>query len=542
MYLTFDIGTCFTKAFLYDENTKKISKLILPSDRGFDVHKSALQITRVLEKKTGKKLLESDNFFLCDSFACISINSGLKVAIASSLKNTSGKFASFAVMQAGGIIVSTISNDDNLTYSQKVFKLVASKPDLILITGGTERGTVNSIINISNIVATAILLINPTGSFPIIFAGNSNAQQEISLILKNISNFIISPNLLPEEGQQDIYPTVNEIINIGLNSSFFENIYLNKLRHKLSDSIIPSSYALIKASECLTIQKKAILINCGSSSTDTILISREKQYVKPVILRKNIDLGIGKTLYNAYLKYDIEKVIKWSSLPLKIDLFKEIILRRSKIYYNNPVNYIELELLHCYARKIISDLLNENIYILNEIFLSSFLFSVSPIQRSLFTIINAVQPVGITDIIIDDCFLANIGLLNNFDINLTDEISSNIVATVISPNFKSGSYGSHLAEIIIKTDKKTMTEKIKVGDFRYSSIDAQFGNLTIIPKGQIDVGAGKGNVVHKKINPSILGLILDGRGRPIKTEIYKETWYELISVWERNLGAKQWDL
>ncbi|KQC12244.1 MAG: hypothetical protein APR63_03025 [Desulfuromonas sp. SDB] len=540
MVISLDIGTSLTKCLALDEEQGYLDRLIIPTDPNLNLQNSFSQILTLLETKSGRKIFRG-NRCIYPIFACTSIKGGLRVASVSSLYNTAGRIAELAVSYSGGNLVCQISTDQDLLFSEKVLKLVKAQPDLIIISGGCEEGSNKSVVDIVKVVATAIPLINPTGSLPVIYAGNSFIQTEVSSLLESISKFKISSNIIPEEGQQDIYPAISEI------RDSFTDIYLGNrekwkmLYQNLSEPIVPTSFCFLKSVETLNISANALFIDVGSYSTD-LIIAEQKQPQNYYLHRFNKLEGVGSSLNSKFSFQELDEILTWTTYPLNRSILMDIIDKRRGIASSSPVNDQELDFLHCIARDLIGNLYKKFVdkkqkFFLREIYLLSILFKFSPISKDLFTVLNAIQPSGIVDIYLTDCFWANYGLLNFYNLQTNTHFNKKLLATVISPLFSDKSRGSKVADVVIQTPGRTYQDNIRAGEFRMSPVQASQGEIIVLPVRGVDGGEGNGKPVYSSLKPSESGLIFDGRIKPITPEFYQEHWEEYLNLWQKVLTA-----
>jgi len=539
--LSVDIGTALTKGLLYDEQKGPVSKIILPTDKGKDIYTSFIETAKQIEIKSGRKIISGSSSSVF-SLACTSLEGGLRVVTASTISRISGSVARLAVSHAGGNIVGEISNDDSLTFSEKVMKLVITQPDLILITGGTESETLIHILDIAKVVSTAVPMLDPTGGFPVIFSGNTSAQQDIEFLLGNISKLKIVPNLLPEEGEKDIYPVIDEIKDSFSGTNFVKGKNWDSLSQILSAPIVPTSFCLMKAIEYLPLKSNAVMIDCGSSSTDLLVVENAEAEIKPLLRRYSSVLGIGQALKNTYKYFPVENIEQWMTSSLPKDDFEQYISYKSELDFKTPEENVEKDILHSYMRQIVADLIQTNfetdVNFIDIVFLSSMIFSDEMYSKTIFSILNAVQPAGITKIVLTEEFFKNYGLISLYDFHIKSPPSLNSLALVISPVYRKKSIEQKLADVIVSTDNDTYRDVIKCGDLRVSSFDVQEGELIIIPTRNVDMGEGMGKPVYREIIPTKKGLIFDGRGRPIIYNNYKSSWFDFMEKWERDVGAK----
>ena len=67
----------------------------------------------------------------------------------------------------------------------------------------------------------------------------------------------------------------------------------------------------------------------------------------------------------------------------------------------------------------------------------------------------------------------------------------------------------------IDTGNEILEGDLKTGEIKLIDLDILECKINITPEKGYDIGAGKGVSVDKKIQVGEVGIILDGRGRPI---------------------------
>ena len=134
---------------------------------------------------------------------CSSAGGGLRLAVVGLEPELTADAARKAALNAGARIVTVITRgltNGNLT------QLVESRPDIVLLAGGTNGG------NGSVLIASARALADSGLAIPIILAGNVEAQPSAyELLRKRGKHAVMVPNLMPEIGVVDERP-VREVI------------------------------------------------------------------------------------------------------------------------------------------------------------------------------------------------------------------------------------------------------------------------------------------------------------------------------------------
>jgi hypothetical protein len=143
-------------------------------------------------------------------------------------------------------------------------------------------------------------------------------------------------------------------------------------------------------------------------------------------------------------------------------------------------------------------------------------------------LVDAFMPTGITQLAVDSIFMMpQLGVLANIDKkDLKDSARKAAVevfkkdclirlGTCIAPVGKSKQGKVVLTAEITLPDGNALKHELKNGDL--IKIDAPYEpmNAILTPARNMDIGAGKGETITTKIYGGTVGIILDGRGRPL---------------------------
>ncbi|MBZ0213222.1 MAG: glutamate mutase L, partial [Nitrospirae bacterium] len=127
-----------------------------------------------------------------------SAGGGLQMMVAGLVKNISAESAERAALGAGAILMDTLAKDDGRKDFEKVKRLRQLRPDIILMSGGTDGGQSKQQIEMAEIIRAA----DPKPRFgdmklPVIYAGNQDCQNEVKQTLGEGIATKVVPNLRP---------------------------------------------------------------------------------------------------------------------------------------------------------------------------------------------------------------------------------------------------------------------------------------------------------------------------------------------------------
>ena len=256
--LLIDFGSTYTKLTAVDVEGERI----LGTAASFttiqtDINDGLNNALNLLEAKTGK--LSYDKCYACSSAA-----GGLRMVASGLVPELTSEAAKLASLGAGAKVVGLYSfqlTEDDLD------EIVALKPDIFLLCGGTDGGNTECILHNARMLAT----LKP--SFPIIVAGNRSAARECARILEG-HPVHICPNVLPKFGTLNIEPTQQKIREIFLDR-IIQAKGLSQAAALLDDIMMPTPSAVLQAMELLskgTEDEKGIgdliAVDVGGAPTD----------------------------------------------------------------------------------------------------------------------------------------------------------------------------------------------------------------------------------------------------------------------------------
>jgi uncharacterized protein (TIGR01319 family) len=255
--LLIDIGSTFTKTVAVDlRNEEIIGKSQSPTTVTENV---MIGIEKAIN---GLNLSVDFDFRL----ACSSAAGGLRMIVIGLVPDLTTEAAKRSALGAGAKVVGVYSFELS---REEVDSIVSQKPDIILLTGGTDGGNSRVILKNGRSLAKSPI------SCPIIVAGNKVVAKEVELVLKrNGKDAIAVANVMPELGILNVVEAQNQIRKV-----FMERIVLAKGLERameiVDEIIMPTPLAVLKAAALLAdgTDKEAgmgdlIVLDIGGATTD----------------------------------------------------------------------------------------------------------------------------------------------------------------------------------------------------------------------------------------------------------------------------------
>ncbi len=117
-----------------------------------------------------------------------------EVSIASARRAAAGTYVD---------VVETISLDDGRDEEARLNALVNAHPDMVFITGGTESGAEEPLLELAEVVRLGVKLLGERQPL-ILYAGNSILIPQIQALFKGVANLVVAPNIRPSLQREEL--------------------------------------------------------------------------------------------------------------------------------------------------------------------------------------------------------------------------------------------------------------------------------------------------------------------------------------------------
>ena len=542
-----------------------------------DVTRGVLNAIIELEELSKRQILDKekiispviDNKGVDVYISTSSAGGGLQMMVSGVVKNMTGESAQRAALGAGAIVMDILASNDKRLYHEKVKRIRELRPDMVLLSGGIDGGTVSHVVELAEIIKTA----NPKPrlgmdyKLPIIYAGNNKAQDEIKETLDNSTDLIMVPNIRPTLEKENLKPSRDKIHDLFMEHVMAQAPGYNKLMDWADHPIMPTPGAVgemikkISAVENISV----VGVDIGGATTDVFSVFDE-EFNRTV----SANLGMSYSICNVLSEAGVSNVSKW--VPFEIDssnLTNRIankMIRPTTI----PQTLEDLKIEQALARealrlsfiqhkefavslkgvqqeRTISDTFDQKIsgetivdmLKLDLIVGSGGVLSHAPRRsQAMRMLIDSFLPEGITEIAVDSIFMMpQLGVLSTFHEQAAIEVFHKDclikLGTCLAPIGQS-TLNKPLLKYSFDINDEIHEGCLKSGDIILIKADLGSHKCTINPERNIDIGFGKGQNFEGTINGGEVGIILDGRGREIQFLDDNSTRIEQILTWSQN--------
>lgn len=526
-----------------------------------DVTLGVRNAVREVEELTGHTLLSDEGIILpskgnvgTDLYVTTSsAGGGLQMMVTGVIKTMTAESAERAALGAGAIVMDVISVDDGRRTFQKIDRIRHLRPDMILVSGGTDGGTVRHVLGIAELITTAEpkARLGVGYELPIVYAGNKDAREQISKILGKKFALRIVDNIRPMLSKENPEPAREAVHELFMEHVMSHAPGYDKLMRWTSVPIMPTPAGEGRMFRTLAEMRGVNVIGVGLGGATTNVYSvYDGKFVRTV----SANLGMSYSICNVLKEAGIQNIMRW--LPFEMD---EVAVRnrlRNKMIRPTIIPQLidALVVEHAVARealrlgfahhkslarglrgiqrqRTVSDLfeqsLEEETYIdmmrINVIAGTGGLLSHAPRRaQTALMLIDAFQPEGVTKLAQDSVFMMpHLGVLSTVHAPAALEIFEKDclvrIGTCIAPQGPTQPPGSLVATVHLNMpDRDRCSVEITQGELKLIPLgEGEFADAEIAPRSNSDVGAGAGHVLKAKIEGGVVGIILDGRGRPL---------------------------
>ena len=548
-----------------------------------DVTKGVLNAVGEVEELSGRKLLDGENILTPQNgdegvdiyVSTSSAGGGLQMMVAGVVKSMTGESAERAALGAGSIVMDVLASNDGRMPHQKIQRIRQLRPDMILLSGGIDGGTTKHVVELAEILHAA----NPKPrlgkdyKLPVIYAGNNKAQGEIMKTLAEMTDLTIVNNIRPVLERENLTPSRDKIHDLFMEHVMQQAPGYKKLMSWTDAPIMPTPGAVGSLIEMIAKQENITVVgvDIGGATTDIFSVFQE-QFNRTV----SANLGMSYSVCNVLAEAGMENVLRWVQFDIdEIDLNNRIgnkMIRPTTV----PQSMEELMMEQAIARealrlsfiqhkafavnlkgiqkeRTISDAFEQSesgLSLVNMIELdllvgSGGVMSHAPRrEQSARMLIDAFLPEGITQLAVDSIFMMpQLGVLANIDkedlkedarkaaIEVFEKDCLIRLGTCISPVGKIKPNMTVLTAEFVLPDGKSEHCIVKAGELLRIKVPYEPLKATLTPGRGLDLGAGKGEPIETTVFGGVVGLLLDGRGRPFMLPESKTERISSLQKW-----------
>lgn len=560
--LATDCGSTTTKAILIEKRDgeyRLVTRGEAPTtvEAPFDdVTIGVLNATREVEDLTGRILIENGTILTPQRneregvdlyLSTSSAGGGLQMMVMGVVRQMSAESAQRAALGAGAIIMDVIAIDDGRKDYQKIQRLRELRPDIVLLSGGTDGGTVTHLVELAELLIAA----DPRPRFgtmrlPVIFAGNKDAREEIRRMLGERFDLRIVDNLRPTLDRENLGPAREAIHELFLEHVMQQAPGYSKLMSWTSADIMSTPNAVGKIMVTIAEQRgiNILGVDIGGATTDVFSVF-DGNYTRTV----SANLGMSYSICNVMLEAGLANIRRW--LPFDLEDYEIRNRLRNKMIRPTtiPQTYHDLLLEQAVARealrlafahhkqlarglkgiqqqRTIGEALEQaetgrtlvDMMRLDMIVGSGGVLSHAPRRaQAALMMMDAYQPEGVTMLAVDSIFMMpQLGVLSTVHPEAAAQVFDRDCLIRLGSCIAPVGQGKE-GEPCLTIEYNGKSETFKVGEIRVLPMGVgETMEVVLKPTRGFDVGSGKGRSREVRLEGGVVGIIVDARGRPLQ--------------------------
>jgi uncharacterized protein (TIGR01319 family) len=451
---------------------------------------------------------------------------------------------------------------------------------MILLSGGIDGGTLSHVVELSEMLAAA----NPKprlGSdykLPVIYAGNNEAHQNIKDTLGDITDLTIVENIRPVLEVENLGPSRDKIHDLFMEHVMAQAPGYKKLMSWTDAPIMPTPGAVGSLIEMIAKQENisVVGVDIGGATTDIFSVFQG-------IFNRTVsaNLGMSYSVCNVLAEAGLDNVLRW--VPFDIDKeelnnrignkmirpttvpqsLEELIIEQAIAREALRLSFIQhkdfaVGLKGVQKKRTISDAFDQSesgetlvdMMDLDLMVGSGGVLSHAPRrQQAAKMMIDAFLPQGITQLAVDSIFMMpQLGVLANIDkkdimesartaaVEVFNKDCLIRLGTCIAPVGKVKPKSVVLKATLEMKDGSTKTVELMEGELKQIEASYEAVKIQLVPHKNMDLGAGKGETISTTIYGGVVGIIFDGRGRPMALPENDNDRIVKLQQWSQSLN------
>ena len=554
-----------------------------------DVTRGVLNAIAEIEELSGRRILDGEKIITpCRDaktgvdiyISTSSAGGGLQMMVTGVVQNMTGESAQRAALGAGAIVIDVLASNDGRLPHEKIERIRTMRPDMILMSGGTDGGAVTHVVEMAEYIAAAEPRprFGATYKLPLIYAGNKEAQPQVRKILGEKAALEVTENIRPVLEKENLAPARNKIHDLFLEHVMQQAPGYRKLIDMTGAPIMPTPAAVGLIMETIAKREHLNLIgvDIGGATTDVFSVF-DGVFNRTV----SANLGMSYSISNVLAEAGLASIMRW--VPFNIDeqtlrnRIKNKMVRPTTI----PQTLDELQIEQAIARealrlalihhkslatglkgvqqeRTISDAFEQqasgkslvDMLKLDLIVGSGGILSHAPRRiQSMLMMVDAYEPLGFTMLSVDSIFMMpHLGVLSTINENAATDVFVRdcmvYLGTCVAPIGRLKD-GERLAEYELTfPDGRVVKDQLKMGEVRLFPLGLnQKARLAMQPVKTVNLGQGMGTPVSREVQGGVVGLLLDGRGRPLQLPADEPArvaaltkWFESVDLYPRSQG------
>ena len=516
-----------------------------------------------LQELSGRRLIADDGTILrrsdqassegCDIYiSTSSAGGGLQMMVAGVVREMTAASAKRAALGAGAIVMDVIASNDKRRPHEQIQRIRELRPDMVLLSGGTDGGNTTQVIQLAELVAPA----KPRPRFgseyqlPIIFAGNTDARPEVQAAFAE-GGFDLSlvENLRPTLEEENLGPARDQIHDVFLEHVMAHAPGYDKLMAWTDAPIMPTPGAVgdILQTIAKTQGINAVGVDIGGATTDVFSVF-DGTFNRTV----SANLGMSYSISNVCAEAGMDNILRWvhldmdegelrnrvknkmirpTTIPQTLEalVFEQAVAREAlRLAYLQHKEFATT-LKGVQQQRTVGDVFSQQTggaslvdnMKLDLLVGSGGVLSHAPrMHQTAMLLIDAFEPEGFTTLAKDSIFMMpHFGVLASVHERAAMEVFEKDCLIVLGNLYCCYWARARLASHALSTRWQGGTSasgELMFGELELVALGVgETAEVEVHPSRGFDLGNGPGRSVKKTVKGGTVGIVLDARGRSL---------------------------
>jgi hypothetical protein len=448
--------------------------------------------------------------------------------------------------------VETFSLADERSEAEQLTDMVNHQPDLIMIAGGTDGGNDTRLLKLMETVSLGVQILSSSKRVQVIYGGNIKLREQATQLLGEQANLQVIENVRPRLETERLDEAITTI------GGLYEDLHINRLpgiRDVLEWAELPplptaTAFAALCRYFAALNQNQVLGVDLGAEQVSLVTADSNQ-----AALSIYAGLGMGRALPHLLEQTDLEQLVKWLPVNVTTAEIHDYIYHKSLYPQTIPATETEHHIEQALARAVLSCGLKRAAQTWQwpqvdhappcqmMLVRGSTLTEMPRGGQIILMLLDALQPTGIFSVVLDRYgLLPALGALSvTQPLPVIQTLESGILSNlgwVVVPTGK-GSTGQKILDVSMELEQgQKVGEEVEYGSLTILPLlPGQTATVTLKPTRRFDIGDGPGKERQLTIHGGAVGLVIDGRGRPLDLPQDATARRTLIQQWLYDMGG-----
>ncbi len=505
-----------------------------------------------------------------------SAGGGLQMMVAGLVTRISADSAHRAALGAGAVVLDVIAVDDGRSTSEQITRITQLRPDIILMSGGVDGGSVSYLAA----MAETIVQANPQPRFgatyklPLVYAGNKDAADLVDSVCSATMDVHMVENVRPRSDVENLGPAREAIHDLFMNHVMAQAPGYGELMKWVDTTIMPTPGAVGHIIQVMARQYNATIIgvDIGGATTDVF-----SEFAGTFTRTVSANLGMSYSICNVYEQAGYDNLRRW--VPFEVDQeglsdwISNKMVRPTTIPHTLSNLILEqalareaLRLSFAHHRELARKVEQETVAMvflnMKDSMKSSWGTEIIDMKRldilvgsggvlshaprrnqAALLLLDAFQPEGFCQLAVDSIFMMpHLGVLASTHPDIAAEVFDKDclvrLGTCIAPSGPGREGRPALKVKITMPGGEVVEQAVNFGDMcRIPLGVGETAQVEAEPLGGLDLGEGKGKKASREVHGGLVGIVLDCRGRPLELPTDDRKRVEKLMSWIEAIDA-----